>query len=67
MKHLSDYDNISETEAWYFWGNMKVLFGNLDWGLSTKTPHSDPADKTFLGLCIVSNASKWSNFLLKMW
>ena len=46
---------------------MKVLFGNLDWGLSTKAPHSDPADKTFLGLCIVSIASKWSNFLLKMW
>ena len=47
-------------------GNMKVLLGHLDWGLGTKGPHSDPADKTFLGLCIVSNVSKWSNFLLKM-
>ena len=66
MKHLSDYDNIFETEAWYFWRNMKVLFGHLDWGLGTKGPHSDPADKSFLGLCIVSNVSKWANFLLKM-
>ena len=51
-----------------FGGNMKVLLGlgHLDWGLGTKGPHSDPADKTFLGLCIVSNVSKWSNFLLKM-
>ena len=33
MKHLSGYDNIWETEAWYFWGsNMKVLLGHLDWG-----------------------------------
>ena len=49
-----------------FGGNMKVLLGHLDWGLGTKGPHSDPADKTFLGLLIVSNVSKWSNFLLKM-
>ena len=30
MKHLSGYDNIFETEAWYFWGNMKVLLEHLD-------------------------------------
>ena len=66
MKYLSSYDNIFETEAWFFWGNMKVLLGHLEWGLGTKGPHSDPADKTFLGLCIVSNVFKWSNFLLKM-
>ena len=45
---------------------MKVLLGHLDWGLGTKGPHSDPADKTFLGLCTVSNVSKGSNLLLKM-
>ena len=66
MKHLSDYDIILETEAWYFTGNTKVLLAHLDWGLGTKGAHSDPADKTFLGLCIVSNVYKWSNFLLKM-
>ena len=44
----------------------KVLLGYLDWGLGTKGPHSDPADKTFLGPCIVSNVSKWSKILLKM-
>ena len=66
MKHLIGYDNIFETEAWYFWGNMKVLFGHLDWGLGTKDPHSDPADKDFLCLCIISNVSKWSNLLLKI-
>ena len=38
---------------------MKVLLGYLDWVLGTKGPHSDPADKTFLGLRIVSNVSKW--------
>ena len=65
MKHLSGYDNIFETEAWYFWGKSKVLLGHLDWGLGTKVPHSDPADKTFLGLCIASIVSKWSNILLK--
>ena len=59
MKHLIGYDNIFETEAWYFWGNIKVFLGHLDWGLGTKGPHSDPADKTFLGLCIVSNVSKF--------
>ena len=48
------------------WGNMKVLLGHLDWGLGTKGPHSDPADKTFLGLPIVRNVSKRSNLLLKM-
>ena len=66
MKHLLDYDNIFETEAWYFRGNMKVLLGHLNSGLGTKDPNSDPADKTFLGLCIISNVSKWSNLLLKM-
>ena len=45
---------------------MKVLLGNLDKGLSTKSPHSDPADKNFLGLCIVSSVSKGPNLLLKM-
>ena len=45
---------------------MKVLLGDLDWELVVKGLQSDPADKPFLGLCIVSNVSKWSNFLLKM-
>ena len=66
MKHLSGYENILETEAWHFWGNMMVLLGHLDWGLGTKGPHNDPADKTILGLCIVGKVSKWSNLLLKM-
>ena len=39
-----------------FGGNMKVLLGHLVWALGVKGFHSDPADKTFLGLCIVS---KW--------
>ena len=52
MKHFSGFDNIFEAETWYFWGNMKVLLGHLDWGLDTKGPHSDRADKTFLGLHI---------------
>ena len=45
---------------------MKVLLGHLDWELGTIDPHSDPADKDFLGLHIVSNVSKWSNLLLKI-
>ena len=45
---------------------MKVHLGHLDWGLGSKGSYSDPADKTFLGLHIVSNVSKWSNVLLKM-
>ena len=45
---------------------MKVLLGHLDRELNTTVPHSDPAHKTFLGLHIVSNVSKWSNLLLKM-
>ena len=45
---------------------MKVLLGHSDLGLDTEDPHSDPADKTFLGLHIVSNVSKWSNLFLKM-
>ena len=45
---------------------MKVLLGYLDWGLDTKGPHSDRGDKTFLGLYIVSDVSKWSNLLLKI-
>ena len=65
MKHFSCFDNIFETETWYFWGNMKVLLGHLDWGLGTKGPHIDPADKTFLCLHIVSNVSKWSNLFVK--
>ena len=66
MKDLTGYDNIFETEAWYFRGNMKVLLGHLDWELGTIGLHSDPADKTFLGLCIVCNVFKWSKLLLKM-
>ena len=66
MKHLSGCDNIFETKAWYFQGNMKVLLGHLDWELGTKDLQSDPADKAFLGLHIVSNVSKWSNVLLKI-
>ena len=58
MKHFSGLDNMFETETWYFWGNMKVLLGHLDWGLGTKSPHSDPPEKTFLGLHIISNDSK---------
>ena len=38
----------------------------LDWKLGTKDPHSDPADKTVLGLHLVSSASKLPDFLLKM-
>ena len=45
---------------------MKVLLEHLDCGLGTKGQHSDPADQTFLGLCIVNNVSKWSNFMLEM-
>ena len=41
---------------------MKVILVHLDWGLGTKDPNSDPADKTFLGMCIVNNISKWFNF-----
>ena len=33
---------------------------------SHERPHNDPADKTFLGLDIAINVSKWSNLLLKM-
>ena len=66
MKNLGGYDNIFETEALYFWGNMKVLLGHLDWGVSSKDLQSDPANKTFFGLCIVSNVSNWTIFLLKM-
>ena len=66
MEYLSDYDNIYETETWYFWDNMKVVFGHLNSRLGTKGPHSDPADKMLLGLRIVSKVSKWSNLLLKM-
>ena len=40
--------------------------GHLDWGLGTLGLHSDPADKTFLGLHIVSNVSKWPILLLNM-
>ena len=66
MKHFGGFDIIFETEVWYFWGIMKVLLGHLDWGVDTKGPHSDPPDKTFLSLHIVSNVYKWSNVLLKM-
>ena len=53
MKHLSGYDNIFETEVWYFRGTIKVLLGHLDCGPGTKGPNSDPADKTFL-VCVLS-------------
>ena len=53
MKYFSGFDNIFQTKTSYFLGNMKLSLGNLDWGLCTKGPHSDPADKTFLGLDIV--------------
>ena len=66
MKHLNGYDNILETETWYFWVNMKVFLVHLDCGLGSKGPHISTVDKTFLGLFIVSNVSKWSNLLLKM-
>ena len=55
-----------ETETIYFWGNMKVLLGHLDYGLVTNALHSDPAEKPFFGLCNVSNVSKWPKPLLKM-
>ena len=64
MKYLSGYDNIFETGAWYFWGNRKVRFGYLDWGPGTNDRHSDPADKIFLGQCIVSNVSAMFYWLL---
>ena len=66
MKHFSGFDNVFETEKWYFWGNIKVFLGHLDGWLGTKGPHSDPADKAFLGLHIISNVSKWSKVLLKI-
>ena len=66
MKHFSGFDTIFEIEESYFRGDMKVLLGHLDWGLGTKGPHSDPAEKTFLNLDIVSVVSNWSNLLLKM-
>ena len=52
MKHFSGFDNIFEIEAWYFWGNMKVLLGHLDWELGTKGLHCDSAVKTFW-VCIL--------------
>ena len=67
MKHVSDYDNIFEIEAWNFWANMKLLSGHLNWGLDIKGPYSDPVGKTFLGLRTVDKVSKWWNFFLKMW
>ena len=57
MKHLSGYDSMFETEAWYFWGNIKVLLEHLDLDLVNKGPHCDTADATFLSLCIPSNVS----------
>ena len=55
-----------ETETIYFWVNVKVLLGHLDYGLVTNGLHSDPAEKPIFGLRIVSNVSKWSKLLLKM-
>ena len=57
---------LTQVQPLKFLGNMKVFFGHLGWGLGTKGPHSDPTEKTFLGLCIVSNVSKWSKPLLKI-
>ena len=33
MKYFNSYDNIYESEAWYFWGNMKAFWEHLvgDW------------------------------------
>ena len=45
---------------------MMVLLRYLDEGLGTKSLRSDSADKTVLGLDIVSIFSKWSIILLKM-
>ena len=45
---------------------MKVILGHLDLGLGTKSSKNVPADKTFLGLFIVSNVCKLSKLLLKM-
>ena len=42
-----------------FGGNRKVLLEHVDRGLDSKGPHSDPADKPFLGLYIISSVSKW--------
>ena len=62
MKYFSGFDNIFQTKTWYFLGNMKPSLGNLDWGVCTKGPHSDPADKTFFGLHIVCNALSGQTF-----
>ena len=40
---------------------MKILLGHLDWGLGNEGLHSDPADKTFLGLHIVSKMETQKN------
>ena len=61
MKQFSGFDNIFVTEIWYFWGNMKILLGHLDWTLGNKSPHSDPADKTFLVLHIVNKMETQKN------
>ena len=66
MKHCSGFHNVFKTETWHFWGNMMVFLRYLDEGLGTKSLHSDPADKTVLGLHVVSIFSKCSNILLKM-
>ena len=66
MKHCSGFHNVFKTETWHFWGNMMVFLRYLDEGLGTKSLRSDPADKTVLGLHIVSIFSKWSNIFLKM-
>ena len=50
--HLSGYDNIFENEVWYFRGNMKVFWERLDWGMGTKDPQSDPADKAFWAFAV---------------
>ena len=49
MKHLGGYDSMFETEAWYFWGNIKFLLEHLGLELVNKDPHCDPADANLSG------------------
>ena len=53
MKHLNGYDNIFGTEAWYFWGNMKVLLGHLIWDWALKARSVTQLAKRFW-VCVLS-------------
>ena len=53
MKHFSGFAKIFETEIWYFWGNMMVLLGQLNWGLGTKGRTVTHLTKIFW-FCILS-------------